>query len=222
MARPHMPRKKFGVNFKSVSIQKTTARVGIKFTRGTMTLEECADFFCNRRLIGVIVLARSEDAPGQKTLVDDLEHSVDGAFDVKGFRTTKDDYSASLTFSLADISVEELAKFASGTGTVLIHQTAEIPEPEKEEKETKRRTPGSLKTDEPWREVNLDKIFDPEKRIRKSLSEAGINTVGQLADYTSADKQLTDITGIGEKAADEIDEALVDFYVDNPDAGERK
>lgn len=66
-------------------------------------------------------------------------------------------------------------------------------------------------TAENWREQPLSKLLLTEKMIEK-LNEASLISLGQLADYTNAGKNLTDIHGIGEAAAGKILQALENFW----------
>lgn len=65
--------------------------------------------------------------------------------------------------------------------------------------------------DEQWRATDLGAL-GLTSRISKALCEAGIDTLGKLADYTASEKQLTDIEGIGAKAAEDIDAATAAFW----------
>lgn len=49
-----------------------------------------------------------------------------------------------------------------------------------------------------------------------ALIEAGIATIGALADYSAADKRLTDIDTIGAAKAEKIENALMDYWRDHP------
>ncbi len=73
--------------------------------------------------------------------------------------------------------------------------------------------------DQSWREVLLTDAFGTNisPLIIQGLAEAGIENVGQLADYTTPHppkqgKYLTAIKGIGEAAATAIEEALDAFW----------
>lgn len=80
-------------------------------------------------------------------------------------------------------------------------------------------SPGeSHQQDEEWRSVPLDSLFDPKKTTCKALAEAGIRTVGELTDYTGADKRLTDLPGIGPGKEQEIEDTMMNFWADNKDA----
>lgn len=68
-----------------------------------------------------------------------------------------------------------------------------------------------------WREQPLSDLFDGQ--ILKSLTEGDLKTVGDLADYTGDDKRLTDLPNIGPGKAEKIEERMVQFWAENPEAG---
>lgn len=209
------------VKFTQVSVGATTARIGVTINRKACKLNRADELFCDRRLTGTISLGRfDEDTKRQQKLIDDSDHEVNAVFDVNGFRVSADSIGLGLTFKLSEIEVGELSKLATKDGRLLISDAQEIPVEEKEKTKSPDHVPGTLKAEGPWRHTNLDLLFDPAKTIRKALAEANINTVGQLADYTATDKRLTDITGIGPGKAEEIEERMVQFFADNPDAAD--
>lgn len=216
MAVANVPVIDIVVSFGGVSIGEKTARLGVNCDREVLDIDRADEAFCDRRLSGSVVLGHTADAPGQAVLFDDTDHVVRGVFDVKGFRVSSAKIGTGLTFSLNDIDVAELAKFSSGTGRLLVDEIADIPEDE--EKAIAQHVPGTLRSEGPWRDVSLDTLFDPKQVIRKSLAAANINTVGELADYTASDQRLTDIEGIGETKAAAIEDRMVDFFADNPNA----
>lgn len=213
-----MPALDIPVAFQSVSLGKSTARLGVKCYRENLTLEKAAEAFSNRRLVGKVILGHDGDAPGQGSMWEDAEHQVKGVFDVKGFRTTDEVYSTGLSFSLQDIDVEELAKLSKGSGRLVVDEMTDIPAKEKADTAADdRTTPGTLKAEGPWREVPLTDLFDPTQATWKSLAKAEITTVGELADYTASNKQLVDIEGIGPGKAQAIEDTLLEFWRDNAD-----
>lgn len=205
-----------GVTFGGVSIGDNTARLGIAIDRGVINLNRADDLFCNRRLTGKVVLGMFDEGDGQGKLIDDVDHEVAGAFDVKGFRCSADVITIGATFSLKDIDIAELAKFSKGQGRLIVQDANDIPEVPKEPP-VKPGVPGTLRADGPWANHSLDELFDPEKTIRKALANADIDTVGQLADYSATGKRLTDIAGIGPGKAQEIEDVMLEFWKKNPE-----
>lgn len=205
------------VSFGGVSIGDATARLGIKIDRSVCNITTADDTFCGHRLSGRVVLGGGDDSPGQGKLVDDLDHVVDGVFDVKRFGANAKEISTGLTFSLADVDVRELAKFSKGSGRLIINVVAELPEDTGGDEEADDdETPDTLKAEGPWRNVPLDTMF--HGALLRSLKQAGLATVGKLADYTATNQRLTDIDGIGEGKATQIEEAMMRFWEANPDA----
>ena len=68
-----------------------------------------------------------------------------------------------------------------------------------------------LKEDESWRSAPISELGLTGK-LPESLEDAGIKTMGDLADYTAAGKLLTDITGIGQGKAEKIEKACEEFW----------
>lgn len=206
------------VQFGGVSIGEMTARLGVKIDRKRIDVIKADQSFCDRRLIGSVVLGHADDDPDQTALWEDADHRIEGAFDVKGFRCNSSHIAIGLTLALAEIDVAELAKFSKGSGRLVV---GEIEELEKEIELGIRNPPDSetvlLDEKSEWRKMPLDKLFDVAKRPGKQLIAANLKTVGELADYTAGDYRLTDIDGIGEAAATQIEERLMQFWSDNPD-----
>lgn len=75
---------------------------------------------------------------------------------------------------------------------------------------TSAATPGS---DDQRMAVQLTTLFDGA--ILKSLVEAKIETVGDLANWSST-KQLADIPGIGPGKGGKIEERMIQFWSENP------
>lgn len=70
--------------------------------------------------------------------------------------------------------------------------------------------------DDSWRStpiVELE-ILGLSKSIIQKLLDAGISTMGELADWSTETRKLEDIKGIGAKAADKISDATIRFYAE--------
>src|SRR5262245_24639682 len=72
---------------------------------------------------------------------------------------------------------------------------------------------------EQWRAHPVTELGLPDF-VATLLQEAGLDTVGQIADWTSAGKLLTDIPNVGEKKAEAIEQALERFWGDRKDGGQ--
>ncbi len=68
---------------------------------------------------------------------------------------------------------------------------------------------------EVWRNTPVSELGLPEY-IVSILQEAGILTIGQLADWTSSGKRLTDIPHIGEAKVLLIEDAMERYWRDHP------
>ena len=68
--------------------------------------------------------------------------------------------------------------------------------------------------DDSWRSVPLTEALQGcSEKVLNSLHEAGLDTVGDLADYTvDGKRELTDISGIGAAKTARIEEAMVEFW----------
>lgn len=64
----------------------------------------------------------------------------------------------------------------------------------------------------PWRSVTIEELgigYD-------SLREAGISTLGRLADFTAANKKLIDLKGVGQSKVEKIEKAVEKYWAENP------
>lgn len=207
------------VQFGGVSIGEATARLGVKIDRSVCSINAADDIFCGHRLNGRVVLGGSDDQPGQTRFLDTDDY-VDGVFDVKRFGANSKEISTGLTFSLRDVDVAELAKFSKGSGRLIVNNVGELPEDSKaDDDEGSEEIDPSLEAAGPWQHVPLSDLF--HGALLKSLNEAGLNTVGDMAKYTAANR-LTDIDGIGEGKAAKIEERMLEFWRANPGADQQQ
>lgn len=65
----------------------------------------------------------------------------------------------------------------------------------------------------PWRNVLLETLFNGV--ALKRLQDANLETVGDMADFTSHSR-ITDIEGIGHATADKIEKRMVEYWAENP------
>lgn len=66
-----------------------------------------------------------------------------------------------------------------------------------------------------WRDVSVETLNLPAA-LCQSLCEAELDTLGKIADYTSCDKRLIDIDGIGKAGAEKFDAASMKYFEENP------
>ncbi len=204
------------VEFGGVSIGETTARLGMKIKKEVLNIIQAEEAFCGRRLSGVIKLGGAADSPGQTTMFD-TELVVDGTFDIHRFGVGPEAYTTGATFKLKEIDIGDLARFSKGAGRLVVANIAAIPTDEvleDDDEDTSGELPGTLKSEGPWRDFSLDELFSGA--VLKSLKKAGLQNVGDLADYTAGESRLTDIAGIGEGKAQQIEDRMLAFWRDNP------
>jgi hypothetical protein len=83
--------------------------------------------------------------------------------------------------------------------------------------------PGAdIPADESWRQTPLDKIGTlglGDKNVGGALRKAGIETLGQLADWTAGGKTLEDIPGIGSERAAFIEKQCDEFWAAHATVG---
>lgn len=74
-----------------------------------------------------------------------------------------------------------------------------------------------------WRKVTLDEL-GITGREKKALEDAGLATLGEIADYTKKRSQngfesgLSGIKGLGQSGQDKVEKALDDYWYEHPDA----
>lgn len=68
-----------------------------------------------------------------------------------------------------------------------------------------------LAASEPWRAVTLAEL-GIDGKLAESLTEAGMTTLGAIADYSKSDKLLTDLDGIGPAKSEKIEQACEAYW----------
>jgi hypothetical protein len=209
----------FPVKFGGVSIGEATARLGVSIDRSVLNIVAADELFCGHRLTGRVIRGRTGDQAGQTTFVDDF--ALDAVFDVKRFGANQSTISTGLTFSLPDIDLATLAKMSKGAGRLVIKAIAELPDDSPAHDDEDDDAPDeSLKAEGPWAEVKLGELF--KDSLLKSLNAAKLYTVGDLANFSrNPDNRLTDLEGIGPGKAEKIENRMLQFWADNPDADQQ-
>ena len=201
--------------FGSVGIGDGIARLPCRFSRSVLTIDTADKCLCGKRLVGRVLILPADSDPGQ-TYLDgmDITHELKGSFDVKRFGVSLKNITASLSFSIASIDIAELASFASRTGRLVVDLLQDIPTDSPKKSKT---LPGqtNLVTNEPWRKFPIIELGLPAGII-KALAAKDIETIGALSDFTSGDKPLTWIPGVGPGASSKIEEAMMRFWESNP------
>lgn len=192
-----------------------TCRIGIKIDRNVCNINMADESFCGRRLTGKLVLGYHDDQPGQRILFEDGQ-CVDGVFDAKQISLTPELVKFGATFNEASIPSDVLMSFAKQKGRMLVESIEDIPEDEGgDDVDTSESgiLPGALAVDGEWKAAKLTSLLS--KSIAGKLAKAKITTMGDLAAYTSADKRLDDIKGLGPGSVEKIEEMTLAFWRDN-------
>jgi len=112
--------------FGGVSIGDATARVALRIDRSKITVNQADETFVGHRLGVTLQLGRQHDEGQGELFESELEFA--GVADCKRIGANSTAISTSLQFSLGDIDVRELAKFAKGQGALVIASVEAIPE----------------------------------------------------------------------------------------------
>ncbi len=202
------------VAFGGVSIGDTTAKVGFSIDKEAMNIDVAEAVLCGKRLTGRLVALPNGEDPDQQALpgMEETKHELKAAFDVKGYRSTPKKISSGATFVLSSIDVSDLGHFAKRSGRLIVSETAEIPEPEKEES-----APSPVpKVGGPWRKTRIEEIgLNPNDATK--LKKADILTAGDLQDRMTEDGTWwkRKIKGIGDAAGERIEDVFNRFVTEN-------
>ncbi|MBA3480620.1 MAG: hypothetical protein H0T51_02290 [Pirellulales bacterium] len=116
-----------GVAFGGVSFGDKTARIGVQIARDYIELDKADELFCDRRLHGLVVLGHADDDPRQFLALDDIQHTINAVFDVKGFKVNAETLGIGLTFAKAELVNGELERFAKSSGRLIVTKSEDIP-----------------------------------------------------------------------------------------------
>jgi len=160
-----------------------------------------------------------EDDDEPRSHLEELEEEVDAAHDE--FIELKDAYenahaSASALKKRMEKQQEHLNKLigekkAAKRGGY----TPRLPFGKTDDSPAEEPTAAAEVADEAWKQVGLDSLGITGK-LAETLTEAGLSTLGKIADYTASGKQLTDIDGVGPAKAEKIEEACTEYWAANP------
>lgn len=198
-----------GVKFGNVNIGEEVASLPAKIDRERMNLIAADEAFTGRRLVGQITIGGEDDTAGQAKL--DFDESVTGAFDVRSMRVSRKNISITLSFAIGSIDSGVLAHFAKKGGRLIIDEIGDIPLDEAGTVADPDQR--NLQFDGDPRDCKLERLFSGP--VLEGLLKGGLDTVGALGDYTSANKDLTDLTGIGPGKAEKIRDTLAEFFKQN-------
>jgi hypothetical protein len=89
-----------------------------------MDIEKAEKFFCGRRLTGFLVAVRPKDEDPDQQVMFDESHKLDGSFDIKQFACKPQEFTASATFMLSEITFADLEHFANRSGQLRVVSNA--------------------------------------------------------------------------------------------------
>ncbi|HVL14061.1 MAG TPA: hypothetical protein VM529_15940 [Gemmata sp.] len=115
------------VAYGDVGIGDKSCRVAVTIDRRSLGLKAAESMLCGKRLSAVL-LARSAGGPDQDSLPgadDDLQ--LAGVFDSKSFRVSPKAVHATLSFSIENVDLATLGRFAKRHGQLTITEIARIP-----------------------------------------------------------------------------------------------
>ena len=206
------------VTFGTVADTGTVSRVTMKFDRANITLEQADALLCERRLTGRLIVLPDGIDPDQKSFPGlDEKHELCGVFDTRGFSVRKRKIGGGATFAGDTIDAGELHHFANRSGRLIVTESAEIPETEKE-----KPKPSSVpEVGGEWRKTRIDQIGLNPSDARK-LADADILTTGDLQnrmiEYGSWWNQ--GVKGIGNVAKERVGDVFNRFVTENDGDGE--
>lgn len=231
--------------FGTVSIGESTARLGVKFARAVLPLDEADTMLCGKRIEGRIATIPNGEDPDQTHLFDDGSLALTASFDITRFGVDPESYTCGLTFnkhSLGD-NLSRLSEFVKKSGALQIDSVGEIPDdsegegdgdgddldeafasrnPFFDESGDKELTP-EVKDNEQWKFQTLAGLGIKE-RTAKALRAVKINTLGQLAAWQQAkgDFWMKDIPGLGPTGAEDIERATMEYWKLHPEFADAK
>lgn len=117
------------VAFGSANFGKTVASLGVKISRDKLKVTQADKLFCDSRLQ---VSLEVEDDPDQ-TWFDGMKPGpLTSVVDVKGFSTNAEQFSASMAFSIQEISSAQILKFRHRDGKLTLTRIGAIPKDDAE------------------------------------------------------------------------------------------
>lgn len=114
------------VSFNGVSVGTDTARLGIKISRESLSLESAGEHLCGKQLTGKLIIMAPGDSTKQRKLVDDLHDTIEGTFTVKGFSVSTDMFSTGLTFLHSGVDLSKLPHFVKKQGRLIINEVQAV------------------------------------------------------------------------------------------------
>lgn len=123
--------KKFSRNVKlgGLSIGEMTARMSFAFSREELDIVDADALFSGSRCN--VQIEPKEDKNQQTIKVNGKSvkalDPIEAVCDIKGFRTTAENYSSGMTFLMSEVGVEKLARFSGKEVVLTLKRTGDIP-----------------------------------------------------------------------------------------------
>ena len=116
------------VSFGKISIGANTASIPLKADRSAISVSKADKNLCGHRLTGKIVASDSQPDQGHFAGMDGATGELEATFDVKGFGVRPKHIGFSLSLSIKDIDMADLAHFANRQGRLIVEIVEALPE----------------------------------------------------------------------------------------------
>jgi hypothetical protein len=196
----------------------STARLGVRISKELLKIKQAEELLCGRRLSGSIFRC----PPGQSVDQQVFEWGpdvtrVDSTFDVKRYASSPKYISFGVTFAAGEIDKEDLTHFPKTSGRFVISEVKELEKPERKSSKD-QPLPGQQglpEGDDGWKGYRLENLF--KGAFLKSLVAADLITCGDVATWLAdGKKNITDLAGVGAKAADNYSAVMERFWIERP------
>jgi hypothetical protein len=195
-----------------------TARLGVRISKELLKIKQAEELLCGRRLTGSIFRC----PPGQSVDQQVFEWGpdvtqIDSTFDVKRYASSPKWISFGITFAAGEIDKEDLTHFPKTSGRFVIGEVKELEKPERKTGKDKP-LPGQMGLgdgDDAWKGYKLENLF--KGAFLKTLITADLVTCGDVQAYLAdGKKKITDLPGVGDKAAENYENVMERFWLERP------
>lgn len=192
------------------------ASVQLLFEKETFKAAKVEELFCGRRL-DVKLKAANNDEDSDQQHFDGMESysEVEGSCDANRYQSAPDRWGTKLYFNLKDVDELDFLHLRKRRGRILIRAVAEIPddEPKGNDDLPGQKTLEGSDLDSSITQLSLG--AGPEK----ILTDAKLTTIRKLTEFMR-ETGLSAIKGVGKQTAERINERLITWYSEHPDAAE--
>lgn len=106
--------------FGKVSIGANTASIPLKVDRSAIAISKADKNLCGHSLTGRIVASDSQEGQGHFPGMDGVTGELTATFSVRGFGVKPKHISFSLSLSIKDVDMKDLAHFANRQGRLVV------------------------------------------------------------------------------------------------------